>query len=78
MFKIQEILRQEFPPSTVLIRDKMRQELGFVFREHRGYDTGLEEYIQTVYVDFYSEHAKSWFLIKFSEILDKKDSEIII
>ena len=32
--RIMRLLRQEFSPSTTLIRDKMRKDLGFTFREH--------------------------------------------
>lgn len=67
--RIMESLREEFPPSTTLIRDNMRRDLGFVFREHR--QPGERYWNVKIYVDFFADSARSWFLIRFAEVLDR-------
>jgi hypothetical protein len=62
--EILRCLREDFPLSAVLIRDNMRRNLGFTFREHR---RGFEVWH---YVDFFTPEASSWFLMRFSEILN--------
>lgn len=67
--QIMESLRKEFPPSTTLIRDNMRRDLGFVFRVH--WQPGEQYWDVKIYVDFFTDSARSWFLIRFAEILDQ-------
>lgn len=55
------------------IRPRLRRELGFTYRHHRGLvpNTGPLEgrhamhYEDQVHVDFYSESAQSWFQLKY-------------
>jgi hypothetical protein len=56
------------PPSTLLIRDRMKEKLGFVSRYH-GYwqDNGV--YHQKVFLDFYDEQKKIMFLLRYSDFI---------
>lgn len=71
-------IKQDYPKSAWLVRDKMRRVLGFVPREHK-------EWIEsdkpnrngwysrhpkiTIYLDFYDDSKKTIFLLKYSEYL---------
>lgn len=55
------------------IRSVMQQELGFVYRYHRGLvpnptprrDGPTMYYENQVHLDFYSDSAQSWFILKY-------------
>jgi hypothetical protein len=80
--KIYNQIAKDYPPSVLLIRDKMRSVLGFTSRTHeewiehdtvdrRNVGWGTKQCIQTIHLDFYSEPKRTMFLLKYSEILDK-------
>lgn len=55
------------------VRTRLRRELGFTYRHHRGLvshkkidqqDPGMH-YENQVHVDFYSESAQSWFILRY-------------
>ena len=52
--------RYEHKPSIILIRSKMKEELGFTVRKHRVWsnETGYRE---TIFLDFYSDEAATMF-----------------
>lgn len=54
-------------PSVLLIRSKMREELGFTARRHAEWKMEGDhwERCYTIRVDFYSEAAESWFRLSF-------------
>jgi hypothetical protein len=62
-------IARSYPPSVLLIRDRMRSVLGFTSRTHREWhdQTG---YVQSIHLDFYSEKKMSWFRLKYSEQLN--------
>jgi hypothetical protein len=65
--KIRQQIRVEFGDSMILLRDKMRRELGFTARHHREWNPNgvfpvMDDYIC---IDFYTEQARTWFLLKF-------------
>lgn len=73
-------IKQDYPKSVWLVRDKMRRVLGFVPREHkewRSYDpnTIIKDHwwghgpTITIYLDFYDDSKKTIFLLKYSEYL---------
>jgi hypothetical protein len=74
-------IAKTYPPSVLLIRDKMRDVLGFTSRTHEewfehqvdrknvGYHS--KYCVKTVHLDFYSEPKRTMFLLKYSEYLDK-------
>ena len=61
-------------PATYLIRDRMKRDLGFTYREHvewnrsegvpgRDYDWRDER--SQIHIDFYSEQARTFFMLKY-------------
>jgi hypothetical protein len=66
--RIREQIRTEFGPSMVMLRSRMRDELGFLPREHRDWIPKMDggHWGETViHIDFYTEQARTWFLLKF-------------
>ena len=66
--KIREQIRTEFGNSMLMIRSRMRDELGFLPREHRTWTPKMDggHWGDTViHIDFYTESAQTWFLLKF-------------
>mgnify|MGYP001371613692 CR=1 FL=1 len=77
---------EEYPLSVWAIREKTKRVLGFTIREHtihrykefqelveeHGYrNVARKEYV----LDFYSEKKQSWFLLKFSDIINGVEHE---
>lgn len=61
-------------PSMFLIRDKMKNTLGFTVREHQHYDydkvsddygDDWRDYRGQIHLDFYSEAAQTMFALKY-------------
>lgn len=79
--KIYNQIAKNYPPSVLLIRDKMKSVLGFTPRIHESWmDShveindvryGTKWCFKTVHLDFYSEPKRTMFLLKYSEYLDK-------
>jgi len=73
--RIRQQIREEHGDSMILLRDKMRRELGFTVRHHQDWrerdvdkrDVGFRTHypVQMIHVDFYDEQAKTWFLLKY-------------
>lgn len=65
--KIRKQIREEFGPSMIMLRSKMRDELGFLPRDYRQWVPKMDGgYWDTVvHIDFYTESARTWFLLKF-------------
>lgn len=74
-------LKQDYPLSVILVRDKMRRVLGFVPREHEEWHTLNSDDIRskgwkhrypttTIYLDFYDDRKKTMFMLKYNEYLD--------
>jgi len=67
--KIREQIRAEHGPSMVMLRSKMRDELGFLPREHRPWVPKMDggHWGETViHIDFYTEVARTYFLMKYN------------
>jgi hypothetical protein len=73
-------LFKEYGQSTMMISWKMKRELGFTIRHHKGlvpHDavewkqmkeegwTHRYHYEEQVHLDFYNESAMSWFVLKY-------------
>lgn len=73
-------LSKDYPSSYVLIREKMKDKLGFTVRRHREWeidpDLTYRNPIDIIYLDFYNEPKRTMFLLKYSEFLDKSDLDI--
>jgi hypothetical protein len=74
--KLYEQLKKDYPPSVMLIRDKMRSKLGFVDREYKDWDDNIGKYggwhKNCVMLDFYSKKKRTWFIMKYSEYINKE------
>ncbi len=68
---IRKLLQEEYPKTVFMIRDKMKQVLGFTVREHKAFiqkpDGGY--YDMQIHLDFYSQNKRTMFLLKFSEVI---------
>lgn len=73
-------LSQDHPPSHLLMRSVMRRELGFTVRHHsEWYTPGSNEVVSThstggyyrncVYLDWYDEVKRTFFILKYSEYI---------
>ena len=57
-----EHIKNNHPPSTLLIRERMKQRLGFTIRFATGRDI--------VFLDFVDESRKAWFLLKWESLFE--------
>ena len=62
-------LKEDNPLSTFMLRNRMRERLGFLNRDHRYYDPVKHQYHEYVYLDWYSEPKRTMFLLKYSDYL---------
>jgi hypothetical protein len=67
-----KILREH--GQGMAVRTRLRRELGFTYRHHRGLvpndnqyqdGPGMMHYEDQVHVDFYNEAAQSWFQLRY-------------
>ena len=78
---IYQRIAKEYPPSVLLIREKMKSVLGFTSRTHEewilydtvdrrnsGWDT--KECIQSIHLDFYNEPKRTFFLLKYGDHIE--------
>ena len=61
-------------PSVYLMRNKMKEQLGFTVREHANYNeqdveydlnNDWRDYRSQIHIDFYSEAARTMFVLKY-------------
>lgn len=79
--KIYNQIAKTYPPSVLLIRNRMKLVLGFTSRTHEEWIDqevdikdiryGTRFRVTTIHLDFYSESKRTMFLLKYSEFLDK-------
>lgn len=70
---------------SMAIRPKMRRELGFTYRYHRGLvpnphprkDGPTMHYEDQVHVDFYNESTQSWFILRYLNSYAGQDTQIV-
>ena len=69
-------LREEYSPSVVLLTRKMKSKLGFTPRTYKDWDDSIGKYggwrKNCVMLDFYSEKKRTWFLMKYSDYIQKE------
>lgn len=63
-------LLQDYPKSVIIIRRKTKEVLGFTVREESNPTWSV---YPTVYLDFFDEKKRSFFLIKYSEYFNGID-----
>ena len=67
--KLYERLKKDNPLSTFMLRDRMRERLGFLNRDYSSYNPSTNRYDACVYLDWYSEPKRTMFLLKYSDYL---------
>jgi hypothetical protein len=74
--KLNEQLKKDYPLSVVLIRNRMKERLGFLPREFKDWDENIGKYggwrKNAIMLDFYSEKKRTWFMIKYSNYIQKE------
>ena len=80
--KIYNQIANEYPPSVLLIRDKMKAVLGFTSRTHeewfehnlskdrRNVSYSTKYCVQTIHLDFYNEPKRTFFLLKYGDYIE--------
>ena len=71
--KIYNQLAKDYPPSVIIMREKMRRVLGFTTRTYKIWQSGMVNYDELMILDFYDEKKKTMFLLRYSHLLT--DSE---
>lgn len=67
------------------VRPRMRRELGFTYRHHRGLvpvdrprkDGPTMRYEDQIHLDFYNESTQSWFVLRYLNNPAEQDTQII-
>lgn len=76
--KVYDIIAKTYPHSVLLIRDRMKEVLGFTVRRHTEwirYDGEDHEFVprhlygEQIHLDFYNEPKRTMFLLRFSDII---------
>ena len=71
--QLREQLKQDYQPSVMLIREKMKSKLGFTPREYLEWDKEMGKYggyrKNCVMLDFYSEKKRTFFIMKYSDYI---------
>lgn len=69
-------IKEHYPPSVSLIRDRMKSVLGFTPREHTEWEYRDNDYTAhpttTVRLDFFDEKKRVMFLLKYGDIIHEK------
>jgi hypothetical protein len=72
--RIRTALKEEYPPSVFLLRERMKAKLGFTIREHSSWNNGEHEF--QIHLDFFSEKKQTMFLLKFSELIGNNNGKL--
>jgi hypothetical protein len=74
--KLYQQLCQDYPRSVMLIRSRMQAKLGFTNREYKDWDDSIgkrgDHSKNCVMLDFYSESKRTFFMIKYSDYIQKR------
>jgi hypothetical protein len=68
---LENALKQEYPPSFMLIRSVQRRELGFVVRRDLKWEKNARGSwpAHLVHLDFYDQSLETWFRLKWADYL---------
>lgn len=82
--KIYNHIAQTYPPSVLLIRNRMKEVLGFTSRTHEEWVDQLVDIkdiryntkycVKSIHLDFYNEPKRTMFLLKYSDIIGNTNS----
>jgi hypothetical protein len=65
--RVRERIRDMFGNSMLMLRGRMKRELGFTPRDHRKWvpkmDGGYHDVV--VHIDFYTEEARTFFMLSY-------------
>ena len=68
--RLREQLKQDNPPSVMMLRSRMKAKLGFTDRTYVGWADELGgPRKHCVMLDFYSEKKRTFFLMKYSDFI---------
>lgn len=70
-------LKKDLPLTTLMIRSRMRDTLGFTTREHAKWNRNHTGKEYTVELDFYNESKKTMFLLKYSDFVQKRTESVL-
>ena len=77
--QLREQLKQDYPPSVMLLRTRMQSKLGFTPREYKEWDKEMGKYggyrKNCVMLDFYSEKKRTFFIMKYSDYIQTEHVE---
>ena len=65
--KIYAQIKDNYPPSVTLSREKMRRVLGFTPREHTEWEEEKIRFRTRVHLDFFDEQQRTMFLLKYGD-----------
>jgi hypothetical protein len=69
--RIKEQLKKDYPMSVLAIREKQKRVLGFTERNHWTFNRENERWNRPIIcLDFFSEKKRTFFIMKYSELLD--------
>jgi hypothetical protein len=75
--RIYQQLAAEYPPSYLIIREKMRRELGFTVRRHACWvyepdhsNSRSGYYRDEIHLDFYAPGSDTFFVLKYLHTAD--------
>ena len=73
---LREKLKEDYPPSVMMLRSRMQSKLGFTNREYKQWDKEMGKYggysKYCVMLDFYSEKKRTFFIMKYSDYIQKE------
>ena len=69
-YALKEKINQDYPPSVRLVREKMKRVLGFTPRLFESFEGG-PGYKVEMHLDFFDEHKRTMFLLKYSDYVIK-------
>jgi hypothetical protein len=71
--RLKEQIQKDYPPSVLLIRNTMKKVLGFTTRTHSEWVPKMSGgYMDTtICLDFYNEPKRTFFLLKYGDLLEK-------
>lgn len=61
----------DYPPSVNLVREKMKRTIGCTPRFHETWNDG--RYAMMVHLDFFDEHKKTMFVLKYSSYIERQN-----
>ena len=77
--RLREQLKDDYTPSVVLLRSKMKDTLGFIPRRHQWTEPGTDKhgnpqdkFYRVIMLDFYSEKRCTWFLMKYGDFIHER------